>query len=303
MSSNTSSKVVTSVIASNKISNDKLMELNNDIRNSISLKFIRLNGKVFNLHKWSNPNDFDALVSVHFHSDPSIEGLEAIENLLEDIGPLHKVLHLYAILGNLNSYHDHYRSQRESVLNKIMEQAERSANSNSQRLSLVIPKYIDNLIGFFMIECMHRRCVEIAEGAFSMSEISHLWEKACVHIDRLCTNLSITASSPEELINIKEELLLLIDTVSDDSFGFRVNIINDTMKNLWEIFEGLQVDAVMRSCSNALDKSAYQPYYVNSDEVFKKFIRAYRLDTIEINEEVFTELPRSFSVKGASNPS
>jgi hypothetical protein len=54
-----------------------------------------------------------------------------------------------------------------------------------------------------------------------MSVLS-LREKACLHISQLCSTFSITASSPEELITLKEELLLLIDTVSDDAFGLKV---------------------------------------------------------------------------------
>ena len=65
----------------------------------------------------------------------------------------------------------------------------------------------------------------------------------------------------------------------------QVNLINDIMKDLWEVFQGLQVDSIVRSCSAALETSAYQPYFVSSDEIFKQHIRAYRLDTIELNME------------------
>ena len=46
-------------------------------------------------------------------------------------GPLHKVLHLYAILGNLNSYHDSYRNGRDLALRNIMQQVSLSALSIS----------------------------------------------------------------------------------------------------------------------------------------------------------------------------
>ena len=38
------------------------------------------------------------------------------------LGPLHKVLHLYAVLGNLNSYHESYRSGRDAALKSMMQQ-------------------------------------------------------------------------------------------------------------------------------------------------------------------------------------
>lgn len=39
---------------------------------------------------------------------------------------------------------------------------------------------------------------------------------------QLCSTFSITASCPEELIIVKEEMLLLIDTIADDAFGLKV---------------------------------------------------------------------------------
>ena len=110
---------------------------------------------------------------------------------------------------------------------------------------MVLPRYIDSLVGFFTVECAHRRSVEIADGAFSTTELAALWslsaniyffycniiiivihprEKACVHMAQLCSTFSITASCPEELIIVKEEMLLLIDTIADDAFGLKVQL-------------------------------------------------------------------------------
>ncbi len=41
---------------------------------------------------------------------------------------------------------------------------------------------------------------------------------------QLCSTFSITASCPEELIIVKEEMLLLIDTIADDAFGLKVQL-------------------------------------------------------------------------------
>ena len=57
-------------------------------RNSISLKNIRLNSRVFNLERWSSPNEFDNLVPAHFKASAqtSHEGLDMLESLLHDTG-------------------------------------------------------------------------------------------------------------------------------------------------------------------------------------------------------------------------
>eukprot|EP01034_Spumella_vulgaris_P021773 gene21773-27838_t len=252
-------------------------------KSSISVKYIRSNGTVFGLSKWARPEEFDPLVPQHFLANTTADGAELVDNSLCEVGPLHKVLHLYAILGNLNSYHEHYRSTREALFTTILKTAERGANEHG--LAAAIPRYFENLVGFFTVECVHRRSVEVSDGVFSYSELSALWDRACNHINNLCFNLAITLTSPDVLINIKEELLLLIDVVADESFGFKVAGLLDVMKNLWEVFEGLQMDSIVRACTDALDQCAYQPFYVTSLEVFNKQVRAFRLDSIELNDE------------------
>jgi len=48
-------------------------------------------------------------------------------------------------------------------------------DSRAQGLSSLLPGYLEGLLGFFTVERAHRRCVEIADGAFSQVELDNLW--------------------------------------------------------------------------------------------------------------------------------
>lgn len=252
-------------------------------RYSTSLLHIINHRKVFNLTSWAKATEFDAAVPQHFSMALTAEGEELVDSQLCALAPLHKVLHLYAVLGDLNSYHEHYRSIRSVFLKDLLDRAERIANQNG--LAQVLPRLIDQIVGFFTIESAHRRCVEVAEGAFSYLELSALWEEACGVISKLCSSLAITVTSPDVLIRIKEDLLLLIDVATDDAYGFSPKPIFEIMRDLWDTFRGLQITDVVSSCTDALEMCAYQPYSATTLQQFQTQVQAFQLDVIEVSDE------------------
>lgn len=250
---------------------------------STSLLHIINHSKVFNLTSWAKSTEFDNAVPAHFSTALSAEGEEVVDAQLCALAPLHKVLHLYAVLGDLNAYHEHYRALRGDFLRNILDKAERAANQNG--ISTVLPRLFDKIVGFFTIECAHRRCVEIAEGAFSFAELATLWEDACAAVTKICTALAITVTSPDELIRIKEDILLLIDVATDDAYGFSPKPLYAVMRGMWEIFRGLQISSVITSCNDALDMCAYQPYSSTTPQQYQTQVRAFMLDTVEPADE------------------
>lgn len=250
---------------------------------STSLLHIVNHSKVFNLTSWAKSNEFEQAVPQHFTAPITPEGEELVDVKLCAMAPLHKVLHLYAVLGDLHAYHEHYRALRGEFFRGILDKAERVANQNG--LAAALPRLFDQLVGFFTVECAFRRCVEVAEGAFSYAEISSLWDEACGVITKLCRSLAITVTSPDQLIGVKEDILLLIDVVSDEAYGLSPKPLYGAMRGLWEIFRGLQISAVISSCTDALDMCAYQPYSATTQQQYLTQVKAFQLDLIEPAEE------------------
>jgi hypothetical protein len=69
-----------------------------------------------------------------------------------------------------------------------------------------------------------------------------------------------TLLKPEELLILKEDLLLFNETSNDSIFQFKhdgdkmVTVMNE----LWTTFEDIQLKSTVRRCRAALEKSLYQ---------------------------------------------
>lgn len=71
----------------------------NSIGGCISLERLNSFGQIFRLDKWGKQKDFQGIIPYHYQSNVTKEGIDAVESVINELGPLHKVLHLYAILG------------------------------------------------------------------------------------------------------------------------------------------------------------------------------------------------------------
>lgn len=250
---------------------------------STSLLHIINHSNIFNLTTWAKSTEFENTIPLHFILPLNPEGEELVDIKLCALAPLHKVLHLYAILSDLNSYHEHYRILRNDYITNILKNSEKMANEKG--LEVVLPRLFDQIIGFFTIECVYRRCVEVAEGCFSYQELSYIWDDCCIIITKLCSELSITIKNPDILIKIKEDILVLIDVITDEAYGFNPKALFDVLKEMWEIFRGIQIANVVNSCIDALDMCAYQPYTATTMSQYLTQIQAFHLDSINITED------------------
>lgn len=115
-------------------------------------------------------------------------------------------------------------------------------------------------------------------------EISLLWSEACNHIQDLYVHNIGTISSPNQLLLVKEELLLMAETVTDDFFGLKPVALFETMRSLWKRFEALQVEFVCAQWTQLLASTPLQPLHATSYEIFQSQVRSFQLDMINFDE-------------------
>jgi hypothetical protein len=274
------------------------------------------------------------LVPFHYENSLTInnEGnLLLDDKLVADMSCVHKVLHLYSILGNVQNYYDHYAHIRyETFKTKLVKNFEIAIESMG--LMKTIPFYLEELMGFFMIEIIIYRLIETNYIFFNFQELNRLWEEALNEFLLLCTKYAITLNSPTEIIQIKEELLLILYLVLDnDMFNFHshatsptvtnnhvgsqmtspklvsgdtlwnIDILLNTIVRLWELFDALHIQILHSRVYEFIQKCSFQPYFVNSYNDFFLQIKFYQLDLIELNNENL--LNKSYIVNNLSNPS
>lgn len=265
---------------------------------TITLKYILSNPSAFHLDTQLKPLQFDNFISLHFKQSLSSEGLEVLDHKLSDMAALHKVYHLYAILGQVRNYLDHYETLRTAHFQQILKQFEYEINHSQNQVGLAgcIPRYFEQIVGFFTIECVVARIIEsnsnhrsVHDGSsiFSHAEYVRLWTEAMQHLETVLQSLAITITSPDDMIQIKEELVLLLHVMTDDMFNFDCTNLVSVIVNLFEIFEALEVQLLTRNTISALEKCAYQSFLVKDYESFVAQIRPYQLDRIEINHESY----------------
>jgi hypothetical protein len=174
------------------------------------------------------------------------------------------------------------------------------AVSRKKKLVDIFPNMVASVIGFFAIEIMCSRSVDATEaagasnssaavttavagsGAFSVLEIAQLWEVVCQRLDEFLGAQALQLNSPDEVLQLKEQLLLMAETVADEAIGLKQHGLFESMRKLWDRFKQLQLDWIAGECVEALDHSAYQPLSVDTEESFQRLVKAYRLDTVQV---------------------
>eukprot|EP01039_Chlorochromonas_danica_P003461 gene3461-3790_t len=271
---------------------------------TISLKYLLSNPAAFYLdNQYCKPLQFDVFLSTHFKGTIGVikEGAELLDQRLSELPALHKAYHLYAVLGQGATFLEHYNDLRDHHFKQILKQFEVEINrsSNPNGLMGCIPRFLDQIVGFFTLECIFYRVLNQTVVGYSIGSgsngnggevedsLKEYWKQALTSLQHVLDNLGITLTSPDELIQVKEEMILLLHTASDDLYALDCSLLVQMIIDLFEIFEGLQIQFLTRQAILALEKCAYQPFFVSSQEIYSKQIKPYQLDRIEIDHEVF----------------
>jgi hypothetical protein len=253
-------------------------------RASIALGYILLNSISFRLTshigKSFHPESY---ISTHFCLSYNKEGAELVDFKLGEIAPLHKALHIYHELGIVSNFHDHFRYDRREVFTKLLKAFER--NANSMGLMRAVPKFFEDLTGFFAIECIMGNMIETNNEIFSKVELEVLWIEAMTKLRDISLQMGITLTSPAELLQLKEEMLLLLHMMADEIIGMDMSVLMTVMWTLFDSFDALAVQHLTQQIRDALDQSAFQRYVVTSPEVYQLQIKHFRLDLIDVNQD------------------
>jgi hypothetical protein len=241
------------------------------------------------------PLPINAAEAVPYHYDPSLvissEGAHLLENqLLQDISSVHKVLHLYAVLGNVGNFYSYYAHNRYEIFKlKLLKNLEKNISSNGLLRATLM--YFEELVGFFVVEIIIYRLIESNQIHFHTKELDKLWEETLNEFQKITFNFAITLPSSFELIQIKEELILILFIILDHNIfypSWNIELLIGIIKNLWVIFDALQVQSLQRNIFVYLSKSSFQPFQITDYRDFYFNIQPYQLELVEINDEIFS---------------
>lgn len=255
-----------------------------------SMQYVEAYGDVFLLQNWLRYGDLGDIIPNNFVSPPSSRGVLMTDSISTQLGALHKSLHMHVILGRSDSFAADYRAMRLPVIGNFFKQAEKAMKQKGS-LTTVLPTLLASVTGFFLFERIFQHCAVYKNGPFSNIELAALWDELCSKVDQFLSSNLRRLVSPEQVLLIKEELLLFIETTNDAIFHSKNTVISNNnnklfivLSNCWDAFENLQVTAATSRCKLELDGCQYQSLYVETEAEYISLIKSFRIQNLMYDE-------------------
>jgi hypothetical protein len=226
------------------------------------------------------------------YDNPSLTGSQFLEDISETLAPLHKALHMHMQLGMLPRIKDLYCEGREVVITQklITSEVEKSLLQYGLTGS-ALADIVINICGFFTLECIIQRSVDYFEGVFSWTQLRDIWNNSCCIVEGIIAKYKSTLNTPDQVLKIKEILLVAHETVIDEAVGMKDRSILDGTNLLWDKFVELQVKCTKDSCKTILNQELYQPLYVTTFSHYKNLVLKFQLDSAHFNLDSISETP------------
>lgn len=251
---------------------------------SHSLSYIYRLNQVFRLQMWSTPVDFEKCIPVNYAQCQTtvIKNKETsskkLNKYFDKASALYYAIYAFATLDKLSQFFNHYRLERQLELDSKFEGAGRSILKYGLYASFVTLSA--GLTGFFGVECMICRCLDLpTEGPLSVADIRQLWNRTCNRLYAMCLEFAITLTSIDDMLCMKEDLLLMVDTVSDEAFlGLNTDKLHEIIKSLLDRFEFLIIQRVKVVAEKTFSTMLYQAYEAKNADSYKRVVWSFGLD-------------------------
>ena len=257
---------------------------------SSSMQYVEAYGDVFLLQNWLRYGDLGDIIPKNFISPPSSRGVLMTDSISTQLGALHKSLHMHVILGRSDSFAADYRSLRLPVIGNFFKLAEKLMRQNGS-LTIVLPTLLASVTGFFLFERIFQHCAVYKNGPLSNIELAASWDEFCSKVNQFLSSNLRRLISPEQVLLIKEELLLFIETTNDAIFHSKNTVISNNnnklfivLSNCWDAFENLQVTAATSRCKLELDGCQYQSLYVETEAEYIRLIKSFQIQNLMYDE-------------------
>ena len=164
------------------------------------------------------------------------------------------------------------------------------------------------MIGIFSIECLFNRCITHTYEyntttnttdnnttntnnnnnnnnstdnsiyiPFTNSELRLLWEQQNRRILKLIKKYNDSITTPDHILSMKEDILLIIDTISDSALDLTVEPMYDILNYLWERFEIIQINSLQKTSKEIYTSNLNILHKINNIEEYNKTVLYYGL--------------------------
>ena len=112
---------------------------------------------------------------------------------------------------------------------------------------------------------------------FTNNELRLLWEQQNRRILKLIKKYNDSLTTPNHILSIKEDILLIIDTISDSALDLSVEPMYDILNYLWERFEIIQINSLQKTSKEIYTSNLNILHKINNLEEYNKTVLYYGL--------------------------
>ncbi|XP_047673214.1 exocyst complex component 6 isoform X7 [Tachysurus fulvidraco] len=206
---------------------------------------------------------------------------------LVDFSPVYRCLHIYAVLGDRETFENYYRKQRKKQARLVLQ-----PQSNMHETVEGYRKYFNQIVGFFVVE---DHILHATQGLVTRAFTDELWNMALSKIIAVLRTHSSYCNDPDLVLELKNLIVIFADTLQ--IYGFSVNRLFDLLFEIRDQYNETLLKKWVLVFREIFELDNYSPLPVENEAEYKLVVSRFPFHDAEIEKQPFPKkLPMSQSV-------
>ncbi|XP_061562078.1 exocyst complex component 6 isoform X2 [Phycodurus eques] len=206
---------------------------------------------------------------------------------LVDFSPVYRCLHIYAVLGDRETFENYYRKQRKKQARLVLQ-----PQANTHETVEGYRRYFNQIVGFFVVE---DHILHATQGLVTRAFTDELWNMALSKIIAVLRTHSSYCEDPDLVLELKNLIVIFADTLQ--GFGFSVNRLFDLLFEVRDQYNETLLKKWALVFREIFELDNYSPIPVETEDEYKLVVSRFPFHDAEIEKQDFPKkLPMSQSV-------
>ncbi|XP_019748184.1 exocyst complex component 6 isoform X4 [Hippocampus comes] len=206
---------------------------------------------------------------------------------LVDFSPVYRCLHIYAVLGDRETFENYYRKQRKKQARLVLQ-----PQANMHETVEGYRRYFNQIVGFFVVE---DHILHATQGLVTKAFTDELWNMALAKIIAVLRTHSSYCEDPDLVLELKNLIVIFADTLQ--GFGFPVNRLFDLLFEVRDQYNETLLKKWALVFREIFELDNYSPIPVETDDEYNLVVSRFPFHDAEIEKQDFPKkLPMSQSV-------
>ncbi|XP_077481493.1 exocyst complex component 6 isoform X4 [Stigmatopora argus] len=205
---------------------------------------------------------------------------------LVDFSPVYRCLHIYAVLGDRETFENYYRKQRKKQARLVLQ-----PQANMHETVEGYRRYFNQIVGFFLVE---DHILHATQGLVTRAFADELWNMALSKIIAVLRTHSSYCEDPDLVLELKNLIVIFADTLQ--GFGFSVNRLFDLLFDVRDQYNETLLKKWALLFREIFELDNYSPIPVETEDEYKLVVSRFPFHDAEIEKDFPKKLPMSQSV-------